>query len=257
MNVLKFGERGDDVRRWQYFLTGLQFEVGEVDGIFGEKTRHATIAFQRLHQLQPDGIVGNKTAGTAMALGFDLLDDARDGMLGANWPPKPDFRPLLSHEARASMFGHFSYRPLPLPRNPENIEVLDGWIARNIVRVEVPQLIRIKGGAVVYFHRLAAGQLIRLWHQWEQAGLLHHVLTWGGAYAPRFVRGSRRILSNHAFGTAFDINYEWNRLGMLPALVGQRGSVRELVSIAHRNGFYWGGHFSRSDGMHFEVAWLG
>ncbi|WP_410896829.1 hypothetical protein [Pontibacter sp. E15-1] len=26
--------------------------------------------------------------------------------------------------------------------------------------------------------------------------------------------------------------------------------------MAYRNSFYWGGHFSRQDGMHFEVARL-
>ncbi|HBA39063.1 MAG TPA: hypothetical protein DCZ05_04785 [Deltaproteobacteria bacterium] len=31
-------------------------------------------------------------------------------------------------------------------------------------------------------------------------------------------------------------------------------SVHQLVQIAHRHSFYWGGHFSRRDGMHFEVA---
>jgi hypothetical protein len=72
----------------------------------------------------------------------------------------------------------------------------------------------------------------------------------------RFVRGraAQGILSNHAFGSAFDINYDWNKLGAVPALAGQKGSVRELVSIAQENGFYWGGHFERLDGMHFEVA---
>jgi len=41
----------------------------------------------------------------------------------------------------------------------------------------------------------------------------------------------------------------------LPALVGQKGSVRELVPIANENGFFWGGHFNdRLDGMHFEIA---
>jgi D-alanyl-D-alanine carboxypeptidase len=29
--------------------------------------------------------------------------------------------------------------------------------------------------------------------------------------------------------------------------------VRELVEIAYQHGFYWGGHFSPLDGMHFEV----
>jgi hypothetical protein len=30
--------------------------------------------------------------------------------------------------------------------------------------------------------------------------------------------------------------------------------VRELVEIANEWGFYWGGHFTRKDGMHFEIA---
>jgi hypothetical protein len=29
-----------------------------------------------------------------------------------------------------------------------------------------------------------------------------------------------------------------------------------LVGIANDNGFYWGGHFTRLDGMHFEIAKL-
>jgi hypothetical protein len=64
-------------------------------------------------------------------------------------------------------------------------------------------------------------------------------------------------LSNHAFGGAFDINDQWNGLGETPALVGARGCVRELVEIANRFGFFWGGHYShRPDGMHFEIARL-
>jgi hypothetical protein len=38
--------------------------------------------------------------------------------------------------------------------------------------------------------------------------------------------------------------------------MGQKGCVRELVPIANEFGFYWGGHFSRMDGMHFEIAKL-
>jgi hypothetical protein len=44
-------------------------------------------------------------------------------------------------------------------------------------------------------------------------------------------------------------------LGQQPALVGQHGSVHELVELAYRHGFFWGGHFSgRLDGMHFELC---
>jgi hypothetical protein len=39
-----------------------------------------------------------------------------------------------------------------------------------------------------------------------------------------------------------------HRLGTMPALRGEHGSVRELVPLANAHGFYWGGHFSRRDG---------
>jgi len=39
-------------------------------------------------------------------------------------------------------------------------------------------------------------------------------------------------------------------------LRGDKGSVRKLVPIANERGFYWGGRFSRRDGMHFELAQL-
>ncbi|MHA6247954.1 M15 family metallopeptidase [Pontibacter sp. CAU 1760] len=256
MKVLKIGDKGADVKRWQFFLTGQLLNPGAVDGLFGDMTKKATEAFQGLYGLQPDGIVGNRTMGMAMTLGFGLLDDDRQGILGEHWPPKPNFRPLISHRDRASIFGHFRYKSQPRPDNPEHIEVLDNWAHQHIVRVEVPQLARVMGGVGVYFHRMAAAQLQQLWREWEQHHLLRLVLTWHGAYAPRFIRGSRTQLSNHAFGTAFDINYAWNMLGTQPALVGQKGSVRELVAIANQNGFYWGGHFTRSDGMHFELAWV-
>ncbi|MCF6210219.1 MAG: M15 family metallopeptidase [Gammaproteobacteria bacterium] len=57
-------------------------------------------------------------------------------------------------------------------------------------------------------------------------------------------------------GSAFDINYQWNRLGAIPALEGQKGSVREFAGIANEHGFFWGGHSQgRPDGMqHCELA---
>jgi D-alanyl-D-alanine carboxypeptidase len=73
-------------------------------------------------------------------------------------------------------------------------------------------------------------------------------------FEPRFVRGSTATLSNHSFGSAFDINSKWNERGHRPALVGEKGSTLELVPIAHKWGFWWGGHFTTPDGMHFEVA---
>jgi hypothetical protein len=53
------------------------------------------------------------------------------------------------------------------------------------------------------------------------------------------------------------LQYRWNRLGAIPALDGQEGSVRELAGLANEYGFYRGGHYrKRPDGMHVEVSKL-
>lgn len=254
MKLLKLGVESTDVKKWQYFLIGQGFYYGLVTGKFDVATHAASIAFQKAQQLQPDGIVGNVTIGRAMQYGFGLIDDTRTDITSENFPDKPNFPPLVSNAERAAVFGNIKYKSKPLPNNPENLEITNNWDKDNIIKIMVPQLIPLKGTATVYFHKKGANQLIKLFKDWEAAGLLHKVLTYEGAYNPRFVRGSKTVLSNHAFGTAFDINYSWNKLGAVPALVGQKGSVRALVNIAHNNGFYWGGHFSRKDGMHFEIA---
>ena len=147
----------------------------------------------------------------------------------------------------------------PQPGNPEAIRITNGWGADKLVKLTIPQLIGIPGANAsgrVFFHNSGAEQLQGLWQAWEQRGLLPLVLGYAGAYNPRFVRGSRSVLSNHAFGTAFDINAAMNPLGAEPAPPTVRGCVWRLVPVAHEFGFYWGGHFSRRDGMHFELARL-
>lgn len=174
------------------------------------------------------------------------------------FPPHPGFNspgPLQ----RAAMFGAFEYERAPTADNPERIRILGNWVRENIVPVPLPQLRRVTGGdhSSIQFHRLAQQQLISLWQDWEAAGLLERILTYHGSFAPRFIRGSTTRLSNHAYGSAFDINARWNPLKRIPPALGEEGCVRELVPIANRHGFYWGGHYnSRPDGMHFEVAHL-
>ncbi|MBB5282932.1 hypothetical protein HNQ92_001058 [Rhabdobacter roseus] len=254
MNVLKLGSTGNDVKKWQYFLTGQGFYLGAISGAFDENTFEATKNFQGKYGLNPDGKVGNFSVGQAMLLGFGLLADEEKDITSDAFPPKPNFRPLASNEERQKLFGRIEYISEPKPDNPENIKIINNWERDNIIKVNVKQLKQIKGTETVYFHKKCANQLVALFDDWEKNNLLHHILTWDGAYNPRFVRGSKSDLSNHTFGTAFDINYAWNKLGAVPALVGQKGSVRELVELAHQHGFYWGGHFTRRDGMHFEVA---
>lgn len=261
MRVLKLGLQGSDVKQWEIFLHGQGLDPGVVDGLFDTVAKQATEAFQQKHKLGVDGKVGNQTLGKAGMLGFQLTDDPQDDTKhGPNFPPLPTFSPLLSTAERQALFGKFKFVPDPQPGNKEQIRIIDDWEVKNIVKVELPQLKDVKGApksGVIRFHQAGAKQLAALWAAWEKAGLLPLVLSWGGSFVPRFVRGSNKSLSNHAFGSAFDINVAANPLGVMPPLVGKLGSVRELVPLANDHGFFWGGHFKgRRDGMHFEIAAL-
>lgn len=259
MKVLRLGDTGEEVERWQNFLIGQKFLIGSADGNFGPKTAASTKLFQQHNGLVADGNVGRATIAVAIIHGFGEIEDADDSKSSENWPPPPSFKPLVNTADRQKLFGSFAFKASPTETCPEAITILDGWGDKNVVSVQIPQLIGVQGASkkgTVQFHRAVADQLSELWKAWEEAGLLQYVRSWAGSYSPRFIRGSKTFLSNHAFATAFDINAQWNALGVRPALVGQMGSVRELVSIANEHGFYWGGHYGskRWDGMHFEVA---
>lgn len=59
--LLKIGASGNITRLVQERLNTLGFNCGAVDGVFGEKTRAAVIAFQISRGLSQDGIVGQNT----------------------------------------------------------------------------------------------------------------------------------------------------------------------------------------------------
>lgn len=260
LRALRKGSEGDLVCVWQTFLLGQGFDPQGQDGKFGARTAAATRAFQRKHGLATDGVAGRHTLLAAMQLGFELIEEPAPGNSGSDFPPYPGFPPLTSTAARQALFGAFEYRAEPRPGNREHIRILGGWTQDSIVTVTIPQLRTALGPqapAGMPFHRKGAAQLQALWAAWEENGLLARVQSFDGAFVPRFVRGSTSVLSNHAFGSAFDINAGQNPLGVRPPLTGERGSVRELAAIAESLGFFWGGHFGRRpDGMHFEIAAL-
>ena len=69
---------------------------------------------------------------------------------------------------------------------------------------------------------------------------------YGGCYYPRFIAGTHS-LSNHAFGLALDLNVPGNLRGT----VGEMD--RSVVAVFKRWGFSWGGDWSFTDPMHFEM----
>jgi hypothetical protein len=212
-----------------------------------------------------DGVRGPATDAL-----LSQLDDSPDAL---DWPPSarqiaqvsvaptlgngPLHGPLGREEREKTFGGPFKWRRQPEAGNPENIVILGDWEEENIVSVEIPQLRQVPGNfSRMRWNKRGVEQLRSLWAAWEKAGLIPLVKSYEGSYVPRLIRGSTTSLSNHAYGSAFDINYFWNQLGKTPARCGAVGSVQELVPLAHEHGFYWGGNFTRLDGMHFEICKL-
>jgi N-acetylmuramoyl-L-alanine amidase len=67
--IVKYGSKGTEVKTVQTKLKSWGYYKGNVDGVFGWKTRTAVIAFQKKHGLKGDGIVGT---ATSKALGIPV-----------------------------------------------------------------------------------------------------------------------------------------------------------------------------------------
>jgi hypothetical protein len=254
MEALRIGSRGPLVEQWEIFLRGLDLLVEkEVDTQYTTATAEATRRFQERYHLGIDGTAGNQTIGYAMAhLGFEVVS-----LSSAEFPKKPADAVPLTFEGRQKLLGTITFAPAPVAGNPEGIKITNDWQKQHLGSVTIPQLKGVYGAppsGTILFNKAAIPQLVRLFAAWEGEDLMSRVLSWGGSFAPRFIRGSKTTLSQHSHGSAFDLNVPWNRLGTRGALVGEKGSVRELVLTAYRHGFYFGGWFTRRDPMHFEVS---
>jgi len=66
-SMIRYGDRGDDVRAVQEALTFLGYSPGPIDGIFGPQTYEAVRRFQNDQRIAVDGIVGPETMGALNA----------------------------------------------------------------------------------------------------------------------------------------------------------------------------------------------
>lgn len=250
--VLSRGSTGPYVEAVQAFLRGTGHYLGAVDGHYGPATVVAVAAWQDTlgGQVRPDGVVGPRTWGALVAAGIPL-DEREDG---EDWPPQEHTPRTLTTAEMHDRFGVLVATPDPQPGNPEAVRLSH---PPPLERVVIPALEDLRGGprgGLVLLHRDAAAPFRALVAAWQAEGVWSLVRSWGGSYAPRYVRGSRTTLSRHSWGTAFDVNAAWNGLGRVPALRDAPGSVRGLVPAAERLGWVWGGRWSRPDGMHFELG---
>ena len=134
--------------------------------------------------------------------------------------------------------GSFNYTVLDAGR----IAPDPAWVSANIRTQPIPIL------GNVTCHRLIFPQLTAALNEIVSRGLADeiHPDEYAGCYYPRFIAGTTS-LSNHSFGLALDFNVPGNLRGT----VGEMD--RTVVSIFKKWGFAWGGDWSYTDPMHFEM----
>ena len=236
--------KGTDIKQVQFFLIGRGLYLGKVDGVYGPLTAAAVKSYQLVKKLLPaDGIAGRLTWAAMIQDGLPLVADTDREI-----PHCPeDVHPLTNNEQRMRRWGRFEFEADPEPGNPENIRILGAWEGKNIVPVDCP----IWGQHRVHLHREVVADYVAFMNELIDVKLANRLHSFDGGFNARFIRGSRTTLSNHAWGTAFDVNCDDNPLGHTPAYIGEPGSVRELVMIGVKHHFFSAGCFTRADGMHF------
>ena len=138
----------------------------------------------------------------------------------------------------SSVVGTFNYRVL----GGGHIAPDPSWVAAHIATETMPII-----GAMTC-NRAIFPQLRAALEEIASRGLAGkiHPSEYAGCYYPRFIAGTT-VLSNHSFGLAFDINVPGNQRGTA-------GEIdRTVVSIFEKWGFTWGGRWSYTDPMHFEL----
>lgn len=147
---------------------------------------------------------------------------------------------VLSGTSVSEAVGHFTYT------NRANGEISPdpAWVREYIRTEEVPILGRVTCNKA-YLPQLRAALT-----EVVQRGLASKINPgeYAGCYYPRYIgRDPANGLSLHSWGIAVDLNVPGN-------LRGTRGEIdREVVRIFKKWGMAWGGDWSYTDPMHFEM----
>ncbi|NYJ03680.1 hypothetical protein HNR19_004378 [Nocardioides thalensis] len=146
------------------------------------------------------------------------------------------FQSVVPVGTYADAVGTFRYTPIGGGRVQPEAQ----WVREHIVTETVPLLGQLT------CNKYMMPQLKAALAEVQRRGLGEEVYQTAGCYYPRFIAGTT-TLSNHSFGLAIDIN----------SLENQRGTVGqmhpEVVAIFKYWGFAWGGDWSYTDPMHFEL----
>ncbi|MQA04013.1 MAG: hypothetical protein GEV07_15230 [Streptosporangiales bacterium] len=157
--------------------------------------------------------------------------------------PRAIPKSFVTGDDAARAFGTFSYRYSA----DGTITPDPAWVRENIRTERVPIL------GKVTCHRLMLPQLRGALADVVEAGLADEINSdeYAGCYVPRFIENNpNRPISLHTWGIAVDLNVPGNQRGTSGEM------DRRVVAIFKKWGFAWGGDWSYTDPMHFELAAL-
>ena len=157
---------------------------------------------------------------------------------------------VLGTSERVQVFGAFAWSDL----KGGSIRIDPGWVARNIVSCCLAKANGQGGDVNTQCHTLAKEPLERAFQELAQSGQWRLIDTFDGLWVPRHMTwNSRRGLSSHSWGIAFDLNAATNAYNG-----GTSAANRTLNETFNRYGFAWGGDWNGAkDSMHWELAELG
>lgn len=224
--IFKLSSRGEEVKEIQEALTKRGHSLGEIDGIFGNATRRAVIAFQKEVGLNADGVVGPQTWKS----------------LHLNTPiHQPELKVPKSRQELYETFGD--------PLDADHWKVYGGFCT---VPPELNHVFQYQwqGQNGFWCNKLLVPVFEKVYYGIAQEGLASKLYSFDGCRAVRKIRGGEE-LSMHAWGIAVDHNARSN-------LLGSDGDMDlGIVKIFEEEEFTWGGHFTRKDPMHFEFTACG
>ena len=156
-------------------------------------------------------------------------------------PPSANPVAFLTGSRAARAFGAFSYRYFP----DGTIQPDDRWVNENVMTATMPLFGRVT------CHRLMIPQLRGALEEIVAAGLDGTLSTYDGCYVPRFIeRNPENSISLHTWGIAIDFDAATNYRGIAGTM------DPKVVQIFKRWGFRWGGDWTYTDPMHFELGAL-
>lgn len=130
----------------------------------------------------------------------------------------------------------------------------NGWSANDISQTTT---YTIGNGRSIRLRRGDAGYLLTRFANWFDKNIedidAGQLDDWG--YAERNIRGSETTVSNHASGTAMDLNATKHPLGVRGTFPkAKAAAIREHLKVVYGDVIRWGGDYvNRADEMHFEI----